>query len=112
MISARAIVLQDKLASNYKIIPYKSYDMGIMRPLSNLFSKSTHVQEFRLKLLLQFIFQYYITIFLIGYLCLNFGAKIIGQLDPLLSKQFKHTMWFDNVAVVKTHHGRYSTVQS
>ena len=53
MISARAIVLQDKLASNYKIIPYKSYDMGIMRPLSNLFSKSTHVQEFRLKLWLQ-----------------------------------------------------------
>ena len=79
-----AIVLQDKLASNYKIIPYKSYDMGIMRPLSNLFSKSTHVQEFQLKLLLQFIFQYYITIFLIGYLCLNFGGKIIGQLDPLL----------------------------
>ena len=53
MISARAIVLQDKFASNYKIIPYKSYDMGIMRPLSNLFSKSTHVQEFRLKLWLQ-----------------------------------------------------------
>ena len=49
-----AIVLQDKLASNYKIIPYKSYDMGIMRPLSNLFSKSTHVQEFWLKWLLQF----------------------------------------------------------
>jgi hypothetical protein len=53
MISARAIVLQNKLASNYKIIPYKSYDMGIMRPLSNLFSKTTHVQEFRLKLWLQ-----------------------------------------------------------
>ena len=49
MISARAIVLQDKLASNYKIIPYKSYDMGIMRPVSNLFFKSTHVQEFEIR---------------------------------------------------------------
>ena len=31
------------------------------------------------------------------------------QLDQILSKQFKHTMWFDNATAVKTHQGRYST---